>query len=157
MDVPILDQVKIQARVLVPLVKALQAELGAERANSIVRTALSDVYRAYGEKWWRSLGDGDLGQKVASTFGVYAAEKSLTYNVVKQSSDEVVVNVTDCRFAKFYHAIGAPELGFLLTCSSDYPMAEGFGTDVEFTRTQTIMQGASHCDFRYRLRPDGAA
>jgi hypothetical protein len=30
-------------------------------------------------------------------------------------------------------------------------MTEGFGTDVQFTRTQTSMQGASHCDFRYVL------
>jgi hypothetical protein len=28
-------------------------------------------------------------------------------------------------------------------------MAEGFGPDIQLTRTQTIMQGASHCDFRY--------
>ena len=32
MDIPLIEQVKIQARVLVPLVKALQAELGEERA-----------------------------------------------------------------------------------------------------------------------------
>jgi hypothetical protein len=31
-------------------------------------------------------------------------------------------------------------------------MTEGFGTDVQLTRTQTIMQGASHCDFRYVLK-----
>ena len=157
MDVPILDQVKIQAHVLVPLVRALQAELGTERANSIVRTALSDVYRAYGEKWWKSLGDASLGEKVVSTFGIYAAEKSLAYSVVEQAPGEVAVDVTECRFAKFYEAIGARELGFLLTCSADHPMAEGFGADVEFTRTQTIMQGASHCDFRYRLRQHKAA
>jgi hypothetical protein len=30
-------------------------------------------------------------------------------------------------------------------------MAEGFGADVHLTRTQTIMQGAAYCDFRYRL------
>lgn len=44
-----------------------------------------------------------------------------------------------------------PELGFLLVCSADFPMAEGFG-GVQLTRTQTIMQGASHCDFRYALK-----
>jgi hypothetical protein len=31
-------------------------------------------------------------------------------------------------------------------------MAEGFGADVRLTRTQTIMQGASYCDFRYNLK-----
>ncbi len=56
MDIPLIEQVKIQAQVLVPLVKALQAELGEERANAIVRKALGDLYRKYGEKWWRTPG-----------------------------------------------------------------------------------------------------
>ena len=33
MDVPVIEQIKIQAQVLVPLVKALQRELGEERAK----------------------------------------------------------------------------------------------------------------------------
>jgi hypothetical protein len=52
--------------------------------------------------------------------------------------------------------LGEPELGFLLVCTADFATAEGFGPDVRLTRTQTIMQGADHCDFRYR-RDDGAA
>lgn len=47
-------------------------------------------------------------------------------------------------------ALGEPELGFLLVCTADFAVADGFGGDVRLTRTQTIMQGASHCDFRYR-------
>jgi hypothetical protein len=35
--IPVIQQAKIQAQVLVPLVKALQAELGEERANALVR------------------------------------------------------------------------------------------------------------------------
>jgi len=31
---------------------------------------------------------------------------------------------------------------------------ERFGSDIKLTRTQTIMQGASHCDFRYRRQKD---
>jgi hypothetical protein len=52
--IPVIEQVKIQARVLVPLVKALQAELGEERANALVRKALGDVYRRLGEQWWQA-------------------------------------------------------------------------------------------------------
>jgi hypothetical protein len=35
-------------------------------------------------------------------------------------------------------------------CAADFTMADGYDPDVRLTRTQTIMQGASHCDFRYR-------
>ncbi len=152
MDIPLIEQVKIQAQVLVPLVKALQAELGEERANAIVRKALGALYRKYGEKWWRTQGARNLGEKVASAFEMFAAGDALEYEVVKKAPDAFEVNVTECRYAKFYNKIGAPELGFLLTCSADFSHAEGFGAGVQLTRTQTIMQGASHCDFRYALK-----
>jgi len=152
MDIPLIEQVKIQAQVLVPLVKALQAELGEERANAIVRKGLGDLYRKYGEKWWRTQGARNVGEKVASAFEMFAAGDALDYEVVKQAPDAFEVNVTECRYAKFNNKIGAPELGFLLTCSADFSHAEGFGANVRLTRTQTIMQGASHCDFRYALK-----
>jgi len=157
MSIPVIEQVKIQARVLVPLVKALQAELGEERANAIVRNALGDVYRTLGEQWWRTQTESNLGKTMASTFDRFAAGGALDYEVVRQSPDAFEANVTGCRYAQFYREMGAPELGFLLVCSADFPMAEGFGPDVRLTRTQTIMQGASHCDFRYALEKSESA
>ena len=152
MDIPLIEQIKIQAQVLVPLVKTLQAELGEEQANELVRKALGDLYRKFGEKWWRTQGARDLGEKMAAAFDYFAAGDALDYEVLKQAPDAFEVNITGCRYARFYAEIGAPELGFLLVCSADFPMAEGFGAGVQLTRTQTIMQGASHCDFRYRLK-----
>jgi len=153
---PLLEQVKIQAKVLVPLIKALQAEMGAERANAVVRSALGDLYRRYGEEFWQKKAENDLGKVVGSAFASYAREDALDYAVVKQSQDDCDIEVRGCRYAEFYKALGEPELGFLLVCSADFAMAEGFGSDIELTRTQTIMQGASHCDFRYkRLRKTG--
>jgi L-2-amino-thiazoline-4-carboxylic acid hydrolase len=153
-DIPLIEQVKIQAQVLVPLVKALQAELGEERANAIVRRALGALYRHYGEKWWRTQGARELGEKVASAFEMFAAGDALKYEVRKTTPDAVELDVTECRYAEFYKRIGAPDLGFLLTCSgdTDFFHADGFGADVRLTVTQTIMQGASHCDFRYALK-----
>jgi hypothetical protein len=149
MSTTTLEQAKIQALVLVPLVKALQEELGEEKANAIVRKALGETYRKLGEKWWKARGSVDLGESIASAFESYAAGDALDYDVVSRSADSFDMNVTGCRYAQFYKALGAPELGFLLVCDADFPMAEGFGDDIQLKRTQTIMQGASHCDFRY--------
>jgi hypothetical protein len=150
MGIPLIERARIQARVLVPLLKALQTELGEERANAIVRTALGDMYRKLGERWWHTQRSSNLGGNTAYAFGMYAAGNGLDYEVIKQSPDVFEANVTGCRYAQFYKEMGVPELGFLLVCGADFPMAEGFVGDIEFTRTQTIMQGASHCDFRYR-------
>ena len=154
MGIPVLEQAKIQAQVLVPLIKALQAELGEERANSLVRKSLGDVYRRLGEQWWQTKASEHLGEKMASAFAAFAKGDAIDYSVRTQSADTYEIDVTGCRYAQFYKELGEPELGFLLVCGLDFPFAEGFGPDIELTRTQTIMQGASHCDFRYR-RPDG--
>jgi predicted ArsR family transcriptional regulator len=50
-----------------------------------------------------------------------------------------------------YRDLGMAELGASLSCNRDGTMVEGFNPDIEFTRTQTIMSGASHCDFVYEL------
>lgn len=150
MAVSVIEQAKIQAQILVPLVKALQAELGEEKANRLVRHALGDLYRRFGEEFWQSKSEQNLGKAVASAFKTYSQDGALDYSIGEQSQDAFALDVTRCRYAEFYKALGEPELGFLLVCTADFAVAEGFGGDVALTRTQTIMQGASHCDFRYR-------
>jgi hypothetical protein len=60
-------------------------------------------------------------------------------------------NVTRCRFAEMYRSLGLADLGPILSCSRDGRMIDGFNPAIGFTRTQTLMEGATHCDFRYRL------
>jgi hypothetical protein len=148
--VPVIQQAKIQAQVLIPLIKTLQTELGVERANALVRKALGDTYRRYGEEFWRRKNEKNLGKTMASAFDTYAAENALDYTVIEQSQDAFAIDVTGCRYADFYRELGEPELGFLLVCSADFDTAKGFDSDIKLTRTQTIMQGAGHCDFRYK-------
>ena len=150
MGIPVIEQAKIQAQVLVPLVKALQAELGAERATIVIRKALGDVYRRLGQQWRRGKETPDVGENMASAFAAFARGDAVDYSVRAQSPDTYEIDVTRCRYAQFYKELGEPELGFLLVCSSDFPFAEGFDADLKLTRTQTIMEGATCCDFRYR-------
>lgn len=150
MAVPLIEQIKIQAQVLVPLVRALRSELGEERANALVRAAIGPLYRQYGQAWWAQ-GRGDFEQVLSTAFERFASGDALDYQVVERTSDTFDVDVTGCRYARFYQELGEPELGFLLTCSADFSLAEGF-PGVELSRTQTIMQGADHCDFRFKLK-----
>jgi len=101
-------------------------------------------------EFWRAKNETNVGKAVASAFKTYARDDALDYEVIEQSQDTFAFDVKRCRYAEFYKELGEPELGFLLVCSADFDTAEGFGGDVKLTRTQTIMQGAPHCDFRYR-------
>jgi hypothetical protein len=156
MSISVIEQAKIQARVLVPLVKVLQAELGEARANALVRKTLGDVYRGFGEEFWQAKNESDLGKAVSSAFKTYARDDALAYDVIEQTHDVFAFDVKRCAYAEFYKELGEPELGFLLVCTADFATAEGLGSDIKLTRTQTIMQGAAHCDFRYRRDGDGS-
>src|SRR5499433_560639 len=139
MSVSVIEQAKIQAQVLVPLVKALQAELGEESANALVRKALGDVYRRLGEQWWRAKASTHIGENMGLAFASFANGDAVDYHVRAQSPDTYEIDVTGCRYAQFYKELGEPELGFLLVCEADFPFAEGV-KGVQLTRTQTIMQ-----------------
>jgi hypothetical protein len=101
-------------------------------------------------EFWRTKNGQNLGTAIASAFATYARDDALDYHVIEQLQDAFAIDVTRCRYAEFYKELGEPELGFLLVCSADFTTAEGFGPDIKLTRTQTIMQGAGHCDFRYK-------
>jgi hypothetical protein len=51
-----------------------------------------------------------------------------------------------------YKEMGIGDIGDLLSCNRDGDFCIGYNPDMELERTQTIMKGASHCDFRYRMK-----
>jgi len=61
-------------------------------------------------------------------------------------------NVTRCKYAELFRELGEPELGAVLLCELDNHIAEAAGPEIELTRKQTLMQGASRCEFRYRMK-----
>ncbi len=103
MGIPVIERAKIQAQVLVPLVKALQAELGEERANALVRKALGDVYRRLGEQWWRAKESTHVGENMALAFASFAKGNAVDYSVRTQSQDTYEIDVTGYRYAQFWH------------------------------------------------------
>ncbi len=70
--------------------------------------------------------------------------------MVKSTDSEFHFNVTRCRYAEMYRDMGLAELGAVLSCNRDGAFCEGYDPRLQLQRTQTLMGGASHCDFRYR-------
>jgi L-2-amino-thiazoline-4-carboxylic acid hydrolase len=69
--------------------------------------------------------------------------------MVAAGDERLDFNVTRCRYAEFYKDLGLADLGYLVHCNRDHAMIDGFNPDLKLTRTQTVMEGASHCDFRF--------
>lgn len=151
-DLSLLERRRLEAAVLVPVIRALQAEFGEERVNGVVGKTIREIAFAQGQEAARS-GDMSSMHAVSERFqnGVLR-EGSLIVDVVEDDERAFGFNVTRCRFMEMYEEMGARDLGFLLSCNRDFAMFEGMAPQLDFDRTQTRMQGASFCDFRYRLR-----
>ncbi len=75
---------------------------------------------------------------------------ALEVTVLERSPERFEFDVTRCRYAEMYRAMGLAEIGPLLSCQRDGTFCEGYDARLKLERTQTIMGGATHCDFRYR-------
>jgi hypothetical protein len=153
-EISFLDKTRIQAQVLVPVLRALRAELGKDKADAIVKQALREwsrqLFAAIGERI-----EGGPRRKwatVQSAWNEVTARES-DFEIRRHDKEALDIDVTRCRFAEFFRALGEPELGALLICEADFDVAAVGGREVDLERAQTIMTGAPRCTFRYRFAP----
>ena len=142
-----LERRKIEAGVLIPIVRAFQHAIGKERANEIAREVIMELARKDGERWAQQFGTDLVA--MAQVVSVWADGGSLDIEPVDRSAERLDFNVVRCQYAEFYKELGLPELGYLFHCNRDFGMVQGFSLSLALQRTQTIMQGANHCDFRF--------
>jgi len=150
----LLDKTRIQAQVLVPVLRALRVELGKEKADALVRQALRD----WSKQLFATVGESVEGSPRRKWAAMQTAlteitEREVTFEIIRDDKEALEFDVTHCRFAEFFRALGEPELGELLVCATDFDIVAAGGSDVGLTRDQTLMQGAPSCTFRYRFAP----
>ncbi len=77
--------------------------------------------------------------------------------VLAETDRQFDFNIQRCGYAEMYKKMGLGEIGHLLSCQRDGALCEGYDPKIKMTRTQTIMEGASHCDFRFSYRQESAS
>ena len=151
-EIGVLKRREIEARILAPLIAAFAAEFGHERVVEIAQRVIVDIARRQGRALAEQMGGKSLPHFVQSKEN-WVKGGALAIEVLQASDTAYDFNVTRCRYAEMYRALGIPELGAVLSCGRDGALGEGFNAGLTLTRTQTIMEGAPVCDFRYRLDP----
>ena len=146
----LLDQRELEARIVGPLIRAFAAEIGEERALVIVREVIAGLARQSGAELAQVLGEQTL-DAFARSLSRWRENGALEIEILEQSPRQLSFNVTRCRYAEMYRALGMADLGSSLSCQRDFALAEGFNSEIQLTRTQTIMRGAHFCDFRFQL------
>ncbi len=153
--ISLFDEIKIQTKVLVPLLRKMRKELGKQKADDLLGEALRqhvrETYHKIGKRKsgspmekWRKVWD-EIRPRIGD---------DVERDILRDDDTGRIYNVNRCKFADFFRELGEPELGTMLMCDFDYYIAEIGAPVVELTRTQTIMEGADHCDFCYRFRAD---
>ncbi len=140
----------IAAEALAPVLKAFIDALGFEKVRDTLARVNRDAARQDGCQLARKLGSATLADFFHESRN-WGAGGALEEEVLEQTDTTFFFNVTRCRFAEAYEAIGVKDLGVALSCGRDFSFIEGFNPKIKLVRTQTIMEGASICDFRYYL------
>jgi predicted ArsR family transcriptional regulator len=141
---------EIEVRILKPILEALGDEFGRERVLELTRETIIQIAREQGEQIAQSRGGNSLADFAASLED-WKKDDAMRIELLEQSEHKFFFNVTRCRYAELYQDLGIPELGQILSCNRDASLMQGFNGDIRLTRTQTIMEGAPLCDFRYEL------
>lgn len=147
--ITLLERREIEARIVGPLVRAFADEVGADRALAVVARVVEGLARDGGAEMARGLGEASL-RAFSACLDRWQEGGALELKVLEQTDDALSFDVVRCRYAEMYRALGMADLGAHLSCVRDFALVEGFNPDIALTRTQTLMEGATHCDFRFR-------
>jgi hypothetical protein len=132
------------------LVREMEQTLGKERAHEIVeRTATKQtvvgIKRAVAKEpiqGFRDFVDARKNRGSLSTHGT-------TDEIIEETDDRLVFNMTECLWARAWRDMGAADIGFLWNCKPDFALVQAMHPRLKLKRTRTLMQGDEYCDFTY--------
>jgi hypothetical protein len=145
-----LEKRKIEAEILKEVYETLKASHGEEVARKTIAESVRRSAIAQARAFAAAAPGGTSLQAFQHVMPLWTKGGALEIEVKEQTDETFAFNVTRCRYAETYKAMGLGEIGHLLSCNRDGAFCEGYDPKLKLERTQTIMQGAGYCDFRYR-------
>ncbi|MCK6450533.1 MAG: L-2-amino-thiazoline-4-carboxylic acid hydrolase [Alphaproteobacteria bacterium] len=147
--IPMLERRRIEAAILKHVYDTLKRSHGEE----VARRTVAEAVRASSVEQAAEFAAKAGGRTSMRTFverqSQWKLGGALEIEVKEQTDKRYVYHVTRCRYAEMYREMGLGEIGHLLSCQRDATFCEGYDRRLKLKRTQTIMQGAGHCDFDY--------
>jgi len=150
MTIPIIQRRKIEAEILREVYQSATELVGKNAAQKIIETAVRASSIAQGKAFAAQEAHGTSLQTFVDIQKHWTAENALEIEPERRDATHFEFKVTRCRYAEMYKDMGLGEIGHLLSCNRDGTFCEGYDPKLTLTRTQTIMGGASHCDFKFR-------
>jgi L-2-amino-thiazoline-4-carboxylic acid hydrolase len=160
MPISLLERRRIEAQFAKAIFDVLIEETGRARAVEILSKAVIRLAIESGAAFAAQAcqpGDAEPPDLLAyaDVLAVWLEDNALTIDLIAQAKNRLEFNVKRCRYAEMYRELGIADLGRVLSCNRDGAFCTGFNPAIQLTRTQTIMEGAEFCDFRYTLTEHG--
>lgn len=147
----ILQRRRIEAEIIKPIYEEMKTAFGEAAAKGVIERAIRKAAIEAGKQFAAQAKDGTSLASFSAIQPLWTKEDALRIEKLREDKEHLDFNVVRCRYAEMYREMGLGEIGHLLSCNRDGTFIEGYDSRIEFQRTQTIMGGASHCDFRYRM------
>ncbi len=149
--IPMFEQRRIEAMILKHVYDTLKASHGIEVAQKTIADAVRASSIEQAKEFAAKVGGNTSIQTFVDRQSLWKLGGAMEMEVKEQTERSYVFNVTRCKYAEMYRDMGLGEIGHLLSCQRDATFCEGYDKRLRLKRTQTIMQGASYCDFDYKL------
>jgi hypothetical protein len=150
-EIGILARRKIEAGIIAPIYEEMRQQIGEEAAQGIIDTAIRKAAIKAGEYFAARTPGGTTLRTFQELQDLWTQDDALVIEVTKATDDEFHYDVKRCRYAEAYREMGLGHIGHLLSCNRDGVFCTGYNPRITLERMQTIMEGASHCDFKYRI------
>jgi hypothetical protein len=145
-----LDKRRIEAEILKEVYETLKASHGVEVAKKTVAESVRRSAIEQARQFAAAAPEGTSLKAFQDVMPLWTKGGALEIEVKEQTDTTFTFNVVRCQYAETYKAMGLGEIGALLSCNRDGAFCEGYDPKLKLERSQTIMGGASHCDFKYR-------
>ena len=150
-NLAMIEKRRIEAEIL----KHVYDTLVASHGEAAAQATIAESVRRSAIEQARRFADAAGGETSLQSFidrqSLWTKGGALEIQVRKRTEDEYHFDVVRCRYAEMYREMGLGEIGHLLSCQRDATFCEGYDKRMRLKRTQTIMQGASYCDFQYTM------
>lgn len=157
MSIPIIQRRRIEAELIKEIYETLVGRFGRQAAAEVISQSIRRSAVAQAKQFAEKEPAGTNLETFADLYKYWTAEDALTIEVKRRDASAFDFDVKRCRYAEMYREMGLGDIGHLLSCNRDGAFCQGYDPAIKLTRTQTLMQGASHCDFRYRYEADPPA
>ena len=149
-DVTLLEKRRIEAAMLADVYAVLTERLGRDAALAIIEETVARSAFAAGQSFAAAAPDGPTLAHFATVASLWQRGEALCIENVRQTSERLSFDVTRCRYAESYRAMGLPEeLVVRISCLRDGAFAAGYSPALAFSRPATIASGASSCPFTF--------